>query len=249
MPIQESATSRCSEPTRPPWPSHRRGSANSRSFPGTAYPCFGRHYLHEATFVKRARHGICPLLPAVRSLSISARLLGRASTARSQNNGSTAKCVVQLCRRLDARRPTKSHDHDGQVGPGGGGTRPRRSGGCAISLPWIRRGELLWLVPEDWARHGSGFVAIGLLLLPRAPSRAMSCRCLSPDLWLPGCAADRGYPVLDVFCPARGLNVGHGQSSTKRGGLDPVVRATANRHRTHARLRGLSGRGTMRTFL
>lgn len=34
---------------------------------------------------------------------------------------------------------------------------------------------------------------------PGPPSRAMSCRCLSPDLWLPGCAADRGYPVLDVF--------------------------------------------------
>lgn len=56
-------------------------------------------------------------------------------------------------------------------------------------------------------------------------------------------------PYWMFFCPARGLNVGHGQSSTKRGGLDPVVRATANRHRTHARLRGLSGRGTMRTFL
>lgn len=56
-------------------------------------------------------------------------------------------------------------------------------------------------------------------------------------------------PYWMVFCPTRGLNVGHGQSSTKRGGLDPVVRATANRHRKHARLRGLAGRGTMRTFL
>lgn len=41
-----------------------------------------------------------------------------------------------------------------------------------MSLPWIRRVsvELLWLVPEDWARHGSAFVAIGLSCCPGPPA-------------------------------------------------------------------------------
>lgn len=175
----------------------------------------------------------------------------RASTARSQNNGSTAKCVVQLCRRLDARRPTNPTTTMARLGPAElRGSRPRRSGGCAISLPWIRR-----------VSSFSGlFQKIGHDM-DRASSRSVFSCCPGPPAGRCHAAVwprTFGYlvvlltevtPYWMAFCPARGLNVGHGQSSTKRGGLDPAVEATANRHRKHARLRGLAGRGTVRTFL